>query len=240
MSTGAGWCRARACTSTSATSAAGCSAARRPSSGCTTTAGRPRARGRSWTTICGARPLPPGAPGVPAAGGVRGRRGWAGAGLRRQRGAGVGGRVALRPLRAGRRLSAGRDAGRGVARQHLDAAGRVRRWPSGSALGQTTHGAVRHPRLEAARASRATAFPALSSRKWRGRRPRCRVRREGGKAIFESDAFAWRVCLDLEGEQALPDNFFDLLPGVPTVLDWPAALGPRRCCGWGTDNPRFS
>jgi beta-mannosidase len=55
-----------------------------------------------------------------------------------------------------------------------------------------------------------------------------RVRREGGKAIFESDAFAWRVCLDLDGETPLPDNFFDVLPGVPTVLDWPDALGEPR------------
>jgi beta-mannosidase len=50
------------------------------------------------------------------------------------------------------------------------------------------------------------------------------VRREKGKAIFESETFAWRVCLDLDGETPLPDNFFDLLPGVPYVLDWPAAL----------------
>ena len=57
---------------------------------------------------------------------------------------------------------------------------------------------------------------------------RVRVRREGDRAIFESDAFAWRVCLDLDGERELPDNFFDILPGVPTVLDWPAALGEPR------------
>ena len=46
-----------------------------------------------------------------------------------------------------------------------------------------------------------------------------------GKAIFESSVLAWRVCLDLDGDKALPDNFFDLLPGIPTILDWPAALG---------------
>jgi beta-mannosidase len=51
------------------------------------------------------------------------------------------------------------------------------------------------------------------------------VRREGDRAIFESDAFAWRVCLDLDGESPLPDNFFDILPGVPVVLDWPDSLG---------------
>jgi beta-mannosidase len=54
------------------------------------------------------------------------------------------------------------------------------------------------------------------------------VRREGEQVVFESDAFAWRVCLDLDGERALPDNFFDVLPGIPTVLDWPEALGEPR------------
>ena len=51
------------------------------------------------------------------------------------------------------------------------------------------------------------------------------VRRAGGHAIFESDVFAWQVCLDLTGEVPLPDNFFDVLPRIPTVLDWPAELG---------------
>jgi beta-mannosidase len=54
------------------------------------------------------------------------------------------------------------------------------------------------------------------------------VRWRGGKAIFTSDRFAWRVCLDLDGERALPDNFFDVYPGIPTVLDWPARLGKPR------------
>jgi beta-mannosidase len=47
------------------------------------------------------------------------------------------------------------------------------------------------------------------------------VRREGERAIFESDVFCWRVCLDLDGEQPLPDNLFDILPGIPTALPWP-------------------
>lgn len=51
------------------------------------------------------------------------------------------------------------------------------------------------------------------------------VRRRGGKAIFTSDTFAWRVCLDLDGEHALPDNFFDIYPGIPTELSWPEKLG---------------
>jgi hypothetical protein len=49
-----------------------------------------------------------------------------------------------------------------------------------------------------------------------------------GAAVFECEVFAWRVCLDLSGEQSLPDNFFDLLPGIPTVLAWPPSLGSPR------------
>ncbi len=52
-----------------------------------------------------------------------------------------------------------------------------------------------------------------------------RVHLEGEQAVFESEVFAWRVCLDLDGEKILPDNFFDVLPGIPTVLDWPHSLG---------------
>ncbi len=41
------------------------------------------------------------------------------------------------------------------------------------------------------------------------------VRREDGRAIFQSEAFAWRVCLDLDGEARLPDNYIGLLPASP-------------------------
>lgn len=49
-----------------------------------------------------------------------------------------------------------------------------------------------------------------------------RVHRSGEQIVFESDVFVWRVCIDLDGSQPLPDNFFDVFPGIPTVLDWPA------------------
>jgi hypothetical protein len=34
--------------------------------------------------------------------------------------------------------------------------------------------------------------------------------------------------LDLDGEVALPDNFFDVFPGIPTVLAWPESLPAPR------------
>lgn len=55
------------------------------------------------------------------------------------------------------------------------------------------------------------------------------------KAVFTSDTFAWRVCLDLDGEQGLPDNFFDVYPGIPTILDWPDTLGEPRILRVGND-----
>ena len=69
-------------------------------------------------------------------------------------------------------------------------------------------------------------MPFYKDMKWN--RPKVQVRREGGKAIFTCDSFAFRVCIDLDGEKALPDNFFDILPGIPTVLDWPEALGEPK------------
>ncbi len=95
------------------------------------------------------------------------------------------------------------------------------------ALGAETHAAYALLRQDEREVSRDVLFlPYFKEMTWP--QAEVRVRREGGQAIFESDVFAWRVCLDLDGETALPDNFFDVLPGIPTVLDWPAELGEPR------------
>jgi beta-mannosidase len=54
-----------------------------------------------------------------------------------------------------------------------------------------------------------------------------RVTCRNGKATFTSKAFAWRVCLDLDGEQKLADNFFDVYPGQPHTIAWPFRTTPR-------------
>ncbi len=59
-------------------------------------------------------------------------------------------------------------------------------------------------------------------------RAKVSVKVSGGKAVFTSPVFSWRVCLDLDGEARLPDNFFDVWPGVPVVLPWPKSLGTPR------------
>ncbi|NLF38190.1 hypothetical protein GX586_02005 [bacterium] len=69
-------------------------------------------------------------------------------------------------------------------------------------------------------------LPLFKEMQWPKARVKVTVR--DGKAVFTSDAFAWRVCLDLDGEKALPDNFFDVYPGMPTVLAWPKKLGTPR------------
>jgi beta-mannosidase len=91
-------------------------------------------------------------------------------------------------------------------------------------LGEQTHGAFAILSRDGREVGRDRLFlPFFKEMAWP--KAEVRVRREEGRAIFESRTFAWRVCLDLSGERRLPDNFFDVLPGIPTVLDWPAELG---------------
>jgi beta-mannosidase len=91
-------------------------------------------------------------------------------------------------------------------------------------LGVTTHGAFAILSQAGREVARDRLFlPLFKELAWPA--AHVSVRREQGQAILESDAFAWRVCLDLDGERALPDNFVDVLPGIPTRLDWPTSLG---------------
>lgn len=68
-------------------------------------------------------------------------------------------------------------------------------------------------------------LPLFKEMRW----PRARVRAacRDGKAVFSSDVFAWRVCVDLDGERKLADNFFDLFPGQPHTIAWPYRTPPR-------------
>jgi hypothetical protein len=43
-----------------------------------------------------------------------------------------------------------------------------------------------------------------------------------------ADVFVWGVCLDVEGDVRLPDNCFDLLPGIPYEIVWSDGLGEAR------------
>lgn len=52
-------------------------------------------------------------------------------------------------------------------------------------------------------------------------RPNVAVSRDGDQAVYVSDKFAWGVCIDLQGDRALDDNFFDLWPGMEHRIAWP-------------------
>jgi beta-mannosidase len=94
-------------------------------------------------------------------------------------------------------------------------------------LGVTTHVAFATLTVACKEVARdAFILPLFREMKWA--KARVNVRRKEGQAIFTSNTFAWRVCLDLNGERALPDNFFDVYPGIPTVLDWPQNLGQPK------------
>lgn len=67
--------------------------------------------------------------------------------------------------------------------------------------------------------------PLFKDMKWSPANVRVRV--ENGRAVFESDAFAWGVCLDLDGETELADNFFDVYPGVPYTMAWSGKAPPK-------------
>ncbi|MBB6730919.1 glycoside hydrolase family 2 protein [Cohnella zeiphila] len=47
------------------------------------------------------------------------------------------------------------------------------------------------------------------------------VRRDGEYAVFRSDRFVWGACIDLNGDAPLPDNFFDVWPGLEHRIAWP-------------------
>ena len=72
----------------------------------------------------------------------------------------------------------------------------------------------------------ALMLPLFREMKWP--KPQVRIAMRAGQAVFTSNTFAWRVCLDLDGDSALPDNFFDIYPGIPTVLPWPQSLGKPK------------
>ena len=95
------------------------------------------------------------------------------------------------------------------------------RW---DALGDRTHAAFAQVLRDGRAAAQDVLFlPRFHEVEWP--EAHVTVHRSDGLAVFSCETFAWRVCLDLAGERRLPDNFFDLLPGVPYALPWPAELG---------------
>ena len=56
--------------------------------------------------------------------------------------------------------------------------------------------------------------------------PKVDVSLVDGQAVFRSDVFALDVCIDLDGEEKLADNYFDLWPGVSYSIPWTQKTPP--------------
>ncbi len=53
------------------------------------------------------------------------------------------------------------------------------------------------------------------------------IKLQDGMAHFSSDQFVWGVCLDLDGEAPISDNFFDLYPDMEHAIPWAHREAPR-------------
>ena len=69
------------------------------------------------------------------------------------------------------------------------------------------------------------ALPLFKEMAWPAAKPVVKV--ENGRAVFTAPAFCWGVCLDLDGEVEIADNFFDLYPGQAYSIPWTADQPPR-------------
>ncbi len=68
-------------------------------------------------------------------------------------------------------------------------------------------------------------LPFFKDLKWS--RPNLKIKVGNGTAVFTSDTFVWGVCLDLDGEKSMPDNFFDVYPGIPHSIPWKFSQKPK-------------
>jgi beta-mannosidase len=58
-------------------------------------------------------------------------------------------------------------------------------------------------------------------------KPVVRITRGKDSVTFQSDVFVWGACIDTNGESNIPDNCFDLLPGIPYNMPWNGKDLPR-------------
>lgn len=50
-------------------------------------------------------------------------------------------------------------------------------------------------------------------------KPQVSIQQNEGKAIITSPVYVWGLCLDIDGESDISDNCFDLLPGIPYMVN---------------------
>jgi beta-mannosidase len=49
-------------------------------------------------------------------------------------------------------------------------------------------------------------------------KPDITIKQNGNLATLTSNVFVWGVCIDINGEENLSDNCFDLYPGIPYTV----------------------
>ena len=87
-------------------------------------------------------------------------------------------------------------------------------------FGTKTHGAfalLEEPR-EAVVAQHRLFLERFKDLAWN--RPQIRISRERDRVIYSSPVFVWGATIDLHGESSVPDNCFDLIPGIPYAIPW--------------------
>jgi beta-mannosidase len=58
-------------------------------------------------------------------------------------------------------------------------------------------------------------------------KPVIKIVRKDNSVTFFSGTFVWGACIDIDGEKEMPDNCFDLLPGIPYTVPWSGKEAPR-------------
>jgi hypothetical protein len=85
-------------------------------------------------------------------------------------------------------------------------------------LGETTHGAFAVlTNLE----GRPVAQHRIFTERFKDmvfHHPNIRMQKQGDYWAMSSDAFAWGVTLDMDGESDVSDNCFDIIPGIPYLI----------------------
>jgi beta-mannosidase len=56
----------------------------------------------------------------------------------------------------------------------------------------------------------------------------------GNTLRLTSDVFVWGVCLDVDGEEPMADNCFDLIPGITYVMPWDTSFGEPKVVAIGS------
>ncbi len=58
--------------------------------------------------------------------------------------------------------------------------------------------------------------------------PEVKMTLKDGRLTLVSDQFVWKCCLDTDGRSDVPDNAFDLFPGISKTIRWPGQM-PTVC-----------